>query len=94
MGSKRVVSLGADRCVKVWRVLADLAKPLVLYYSLFFVVPVTHATSMGSDFFAHSRTEYIERNVHLGIFQARTVHSCFEAGSKVSAANGTHGEAR
>ncbi|XP_031778736.1 uncharacterized protein LOC103316385 isoform X2 [Nasonia vitripennis] len=45
--SKRVISLGSERCVKVWRIFADLAKPLALYYVLHFVVPITHVSFMG-----------------------------------------------
>ncbi|OXU29100.1 hypothetical protein TSAR_004267 [Trichomalopsis sarcophagae] len=45
--SKRVISLGSERCVKVWRIFADLAKPLALYYVLHFVVPIIHVSFMG-----------------------------------------------
>ncbi|XP_011493883.1 PREDICTED: uncharacterized protein LOC105359101 [Ceratosolen solmsi marchali] len=43
----QVISLGVDRCIKVWRVLADLPICLIIYYSLYFITPITQVTSIG-----------------------------------------------
>ncbi|XP_023245438.1 WD repeat-containing protein 97-like [Copidosoma floridanum] len=47
VASQRVVSLGIDRSVKVWRVFADLANPLALYYTLNFTTSIGHVSLIG-----------------------------------------------
>ncbi|KAJ8681324.1 hypothetical protein QAD02_017111 [Eretmocerus hayati] len=47
VASQRMVSLGQEKCVKVWRVFADLSQPLALYYAIYFVEPISHIASMG-----------------------------------------------
>lgn len=45
--SRQVVSVGNDKCVKVWRIFPDIKIPLALVCSLYYTVPITRVASMG-----------------------------------------------
>ncbi|XP_043283536.1 WD repeat-containing protein 97-like [Venturia canescens] len=41
--TRQLVSVGQDRCVKVWRIFPDLTSPLVLTCTVYHVIPITRA---------------------------------------------------
>ncbi|XP_058796811.1 uncharacterized protein LOC131667430 isoform X1 [Phymastichus coffea] len=46
--SHRLVSLGTDKCVKVWHILPELAQPLHLFYDVHFTLRINQVATMGS----------------------------------------------
>ncbi|XP_066591397.1 WD repeat-containing protein 97-like isoform X2 [Prorops nasuta] len=46
--SRKVISMGEDKQVKIWTIFPDIQAPLALAYALYFSVPVMHVSTMGS----------------------------------------------
>ncbi|XP_024943182.1 uncharacterized protein LOC107269989 isoform X4 [Cephus cinctus] len=48
VSSRHIISVGSDRCVKIWHVFPDISQPLAVASSVYYTIPITNVVSMGN----------------------------------------------